>query len=502
MLLVASVGVRRPNIERLMLGAEARPRLVLAMLAAVMAAQIGRWWYASDDSHSYLSIARSIARGTGPTNLGSEHLWFSPGYPLLISPAFWLADRPFVALAICQWLLVVAFMLGVYRWSRGVVGEAAVWITSLTVINHALWVHYRRPLSEVAFMCFLVWTVIALRAAFEAKSTLGFAARLLIASVLAIAVCLVRPVGIVLGPACLTATCLAARRGALAWPRAAIASLLIGIATTVPVALVAAHERATAGGNDRTYLDEFREAADDLLPSYARGLQICVSDIGRLCIPGMFKTHGAPGDWTDINLLLHVPFVLLLSVGWWRWVRRQDDVLAWCLPFFVALLVAHAIATGARLMLPMLPALFVCFWLAIERLSPRNRRGIVAGVLAAQLLVAAAYWLFVDAPRAWRNHQRWAAIDAMASEVARDAGPVAAQSLPDDTDLMLELALDRRIARGGPASSGRWLVTSVGASPTDGYSRFRDFGDLTLWRRYAESPTSATRHRKRHSRPP
>lgn len=466
-----------------MRGCEAHPWRVMAALAVLMALQISPWWYATDDSHSYLSIARSIAQGTGPTNLGSRHLWFSPGYPMLISPLFLLGERPFLAISIGQWLLLIGFMAGVYQWSRRAVGEAAIWITSLTIINHALWVHYRRPLSEIAFLCFLVWTVNTWRSSWAAQRSGEFAARLLLANLLAAALCLIRPVGIVLAPAALVAGCLTARRGTIAWTRAATASLALGLATAVPVALVAAHERATAGGQQRTYLDEFREAADDMLPNYSRGLQICVSDIGRLCIPGMFKTHGTPGDWTDINLLLHGPFFVLIAVGWWRWVRRQEDLLAWCLPFFVLLLAAHAIATGARLMLPMLPALLVCFWLSIERLSARARRFIVAAALASQLAVATGYWLLVDAPRAWRNHQRQPAIDTMAATIARDPGPVVIDALPDDADLTLELALDRRVARGGPVSSSRWLITESDRPAPPGFIRACVAGDLALWRR-------------------
>ena len=476
-------GVGRFGLEDGAHRCEAHPWRVLAVLAVLMALQISPWWYATDDSHSYLSIARSIARGAGPTNLGSRHLWFSPGYPVLISPLFWLAERPFLAISIGQWLLLLAFMAGVYQWARRAVGEAAVWITSLTVINHAVWIHFRRPLSEIAFMCFLVWTVHAWCSSLEARRSARFAARLLLASLLAAAVCLIRPVGIVLGPACCVATCLAARRGGVAWSRAAIISLAIGLATAVPVALVAAHERATASSQQRTYLDEFREAANDMLPSYSNGLQICVSDVGRLCLPGMFKTHGAPGDWTDINLLLHGPFFVLLAVGWRRWVRRQDDLLAWCLPFFVLLLTAHAIPTGARLMLPMLPALLVCFWFAIERLPAPGRHLIVAAALAAQFVVAAGYWLFVDAPRAWRNQQRWAAVDALTTAIARDPEPVAAEPLPDDAELMLELALDRRVSRGGAVASERWLVTSSSRPTPRGFLRSCESGDLALWRR-------------------
>lgn len=464
---------------------ELRPSRVLAVLALLMAAQISPWWYASDDSHSYLSIARSIADGTGPTNLGSRHLWFSPGYPLLISPMFWLGERPFLAISIFQWLLMVAFMVGVYQWSRGVVGQAALWIAALTVVNHAVWVHYRRPLSELTFTCALVWVANCLRWAMAANRLATFITRLSLAASLTAASCIIRPVGIVLGPACFVAVCLAARRRVLAWPRAAIASIAMVIASAVPVAMVAAHERATAGSEGRTYLDEFHEAAADLLPNYSRGLQICVSDIGRLCIPGMFKTHGAPGDWTDINMLVNGPFFVLLCVGWWRWVRRDDDVLAWCLPFFVVLLAAHAIATGARLMLPMLPALLVCFWLAVERIGERGRRLVVAAALIAQLLAATGYWLWVDAPRARRNHGRWPAIDTIAREITRDPGAVALGPLPDDADLMLELALDRRVSRGGEAGPyARWLVTSRDESAPADFERFDEAGDLTLWSRH------------------
>ena len=98
---------------------QARPKIALVATAILLATQIGPWWYATSDSKGYLSIARSLANGHGLTNLGSPHIWFAPGYPVILSPLFLLSDRPFLAISIVTWLLAVAYLAGVYLGPAG-----------------------------------------------------------------------------------------------------------------------------------------------------------------------------------------------------------------------------------------------------------------------------------------------------------------------------------------------------------------------------------------------
>lgn len=426
---------------------QSRPQAVLCLCALLLAVQVGPWWYSSIDSAGYLSLARSLARGGEPTNLGSRLWWYSPGYPALISPLFLLSKRPFLAISLCQWLLAVGLMLGVYRWARGVVGEWAVWFAALAIVNHGFCIHFRRPLSETAFMCFLVWTINALHGLARGSTAARFGRRLSGCAVLLAALCAIRPVGIMLVPAFAAWAWSAARGLTVSWRRAAIASLVVGIAASAPVAAFVAHERSLAaelGG--RSYADEFHDAARSPLESYSRGAQLCVSDIGRVCIPGFFKSHGIPGDWSDPNMLIHLPFFALVCFGWLRWRRHGNDLYQWYVPFYVLLIAAHAMDTGARLLLPLLPALLMCVWFGLPPTGAR-RQAVIGVALAVQLVVAVSYWLAVDLPRVRRYDQQWPAIDDLARDLADEKSPRLGADVPHELKLMLELALDRPVAQ-------------------------------------------------------
>jgi hypothetical protein len=461
---------------------QTRPKLVLAVCALLLAMQVSPWWYSSIDSASYLSMARSLARGTGPTNLGSPLLWYSPGYPALISPLFLISDRPFLEIAVLHWLLAVGLLLGVYRWGRQVAPEAALWIASLTVVNHGFWIHFRRPLSEMAFMCLLVWAVNCLNGVGQITRVNRLIGRLAAAAGLTALLCVVRPVGVMLVPAVAVWALREAFGERCSWARATVTTISIAAAAGIPVGLFVFHERAMAaelGG--RSYLDEFDSAARSPLQSYSRGAQLCVSDIGRVCIPGLFKSHGTPGDWTDVNMLIHVPFFVLVCFGWSRWVRRQNDPFAWYVPFYLLLITAHAVDTGARLLLPVLPALFVSLWFAAERIGDR-RQYLVAACLSLQLVVAGSYWLGVDLPRARRYDRLWPAVDELAARIMSEPGPVAASQLEGDVQLMLEVALDRPVfCSADRVKTARWCVTQRSADGPEGFMQVAAADDLVLW---------------------
>jgi hypothetical protein len=257
---------------------------------------------------------------------------------------------------------------------------------------------------------------------------------------------------------------------------------VIAASAGIPVGLFVLHERvlvAEMGG--RSYLDEFDSAARSPLESYSRGAQLCVSDVGRVCIPGLFKSHGTPGDWTDVNMLIHVPFFVLVCYGWSRWVRRQNDLFAWYAPFYLLLITAHAMDTGARLLLPVLPALFVSLWFAAERIGDR-RQYVVAACLSLQLVVAGSYWLGVDLPRARRYDRLWPAVDELAVRIMSEPGPVAASRLDGDVQLMLEVALDRPVSWSEDRlKTARWCVTGRGANGPEGFVTVYAAEDLVLW---------------------
>jgi hypothetical protein len=133
--------------------------------------------------------------------------------------------------------------------------------------------------------------------------------------------------------------------------------------------------------------------------------------------------------------------------------------MAWYMPCYFRLIAAHAVDTGARLMLPLLPGLLVCLWFALRGIG-RQRQLVFAVCLALQVSVASGYWLVYDLPRARKFDQYWADVDRLAAVIQADPGPVLALDLPDDLHLMLELALDQSVSRGhDPAAEPvRWLV--------------------------------------------
>jgi hypothetical protein len=95
--------------------------------------------------------------------LDSAHLRWAPGYPVLIAPAFWLSDRPFLVISLIHWGLAMALAGGLVVWFRRVAVPAAGLLTLLVMVNVSLWDLYRLTLSELAFMVWLVWSVHALQ---------------------------------------------------------------------------------------------------------------------------------------------------------------------------------------------------------------------------------------------------------------------------------------------------------------------------------------------------
>jgi hypothetical protein len=460
--------------------------------ALLLAVQIGPWYYEFGDADRYLSVARNLAQAHRLTCLGSPCLKYPPGYAAIVSPLFLIRERPFLELSILNWLLSVAFMMGVYVWARRVAPQAAVWIAALSVANNIFWIYHRRPASELAFVTVLVWTVNSLAWVMSARRGRSLAAGGAAALLLLALLCLIRPVGIAAAGGCGAAMLAAARRGMVSWRRTVAMSLLAAAVAVPAVAVVMLRERATAHATgEHTYLDVLAATQSGRL---LRGPWLTISEIGRVTIPGMLKSYNRHRQWLDVNMFVYVPFFALLAAGWLRWVRRQADPFAWTLPCYATILTICAWDAGGRYWIPMIPALVTCAWFAAERLQDR-RLPLLRAAWAAHVAAAAIYWLAIDLPATRQLNRQWPTVDAMAAQIPADSGPIAASESLKDLRIMLALTLDRRVARNADDAEvqrrAEWIVTAADAPPPAGFAEVSRSGGYCLFHRQAVADTRA-----------
>ena len=273
-------------------------------------------------------MARNLAHGKGLICLGSPCLKYPPGYAAIVSPLFLIRDRPFLELSILHWLLSVAFMLGVYVWARRVAPGRGMDRRAERGQQHLLdlppqagqraGVRHRaglggqqRGLGDVGPQ--------------GPSLAAGGAAALLLLALL----CLIRPVGIATAGGCGAAMLVAAWRGMVSWRRAVAMSLLAAAVAVLAVAVVMVREQDRLTARGSTAISTCWPATQS--GRWLRGPWLTISEIGRVTIPGMLKCYGRQKQWLDINMLVYVPFFVLLAVGWVRWVRRQADPFAWTL---------------------------------------------------------------------------------------------------------------------------------------------------------------------------
>ena len=158
-------------------------------------------------------------------------------------------------------------------------------------------------------------------------------------------------------------------------------------------------------------------------------------------------------------------------------------------------------------MLPMLPILTACAWYG---LAPLVRRPLVVfGLLAAvHLGQSAAYWLWIDAPRAYQANQNWAVVDRIVKEIHRDPGQVAIADAAESDCQGLWLELDwcyqLREFKEHPGPHVIWVVEPAGKRPLRGFSIRQVDGPVQLLCRDAatsasprDGPNSATHRASR-----
>jgi hypothetical protein len=469
------------------------PLLGLAGCGVLLAAQvISPLWYPGYDSVRYLSVARSAAGGGPVTNLGSPHLVYGVGYPLLMSPVFLGGPGPFLLLSVVHVGLAALYVAGTYVWARRYVPEAAGLIALLAVANAVVLVTLRRALSEAAFLPLMIWTVNALSAVRPGR--VAWRPVLAAAGLLAL-LAVTRQAGILFAAGFGVRTAVAAWRRELPWARAGLLTLAVGLPATLALGAMVAYDRETATRQGEwSHLDVFTrseggrhgERPGQSLPAQClEGLRLRLGEIGRLTVPGMFNAYADTGEWLNINLLVYLPLTGLLLAGWGRFVRRLD-VFALTLPFYATLYVWWPFDQSARFFAPLLPLLLICLWHALAALG-RRRVALLAGLLVLHTAVALGYWLAIDRPRALAEARHWPDLRQLAEVIRTDPGPVQAGPGLGKAHFLLEYLLDRPVAwrePGQPAGPEvRWLVTAAGSPAEEGFTPRAEAGPFRLLRR-------------------
>jgi hypothetical protein len=472
----------------------AAPWLLLAWAALALLQIVTPLWYPTPDACCYLSIARSLAGGGPPTNLGSRNLIFGIGYPLVISPAFVLEASPFLLVSAINAGLAGMYLAAVVFWTRRR-AEAAAWPVALIAVGNAIVLAmFRRALSEAAFMAVLMWFVVLLP---RFPGPVRF--RDLPASAgLLFALVLIRPTGIVFAAGWALLLALQVRAGSLGLRRAVLAAAVVILpATTALMAgfgyssAMMAHEHAFTWSNLDVFTHSARSPATEVAGGSVwlqcvEGLRVRINEVGRLTVPGMFGSYGRAGDWRDVNLFVYVPLFGLLWFGWWKSVREQPDAYLLAFPLYFVLHVYWPFDQAGRYFAPLVPLLLVCFWRALAPCAGWRLPAFRVLVIA-HIAVALGHWLVLDRPRALRDAGHWAAV-ARLTEPIEDAGGTV-QTAPglDPVHLQLQFLLDRPVVThpaGTPVPRDvRWLVLPAGTGPRDGFVPALTAGPYQLLRR-------------------
>jgi 4-amino-4-deoxy-L-arabinose transferase-like glycosyltransferase len=418
--------------------------IVAAIFALLLAIQITPEFKMSPDGVSYMSIARNLILRGRLERLGSPHIRYAPGYPIFISPAFLFGPRPFIAVQLLQWIYAMVSMLGVYIWFARYAGRSAIWIAALTMASAGYWDLFRTASSEIVFMPCVIWAGVFMARCIDARRPDG---ALMLAIVLAALACATRQAGAMLVPGFVLALILGALRGRVAWPRAlalgAVFAICIAIVSWGLIAFDHWGIRQIASG-DSGYTAVFYKPGRSLVGQTAEGLRRQIAEVGRLLIPGMWKTHSREHEFLNINNLIYAAVFVPVAIGWWRFCRETIDPLALALPFFVALYIIYPYDSGTRFTVPVFPVVAGCVWFLLKT-HPDKRAAIFLVLTVIHALVAIGFWLD-DAAHVRRRYQRWPEIERIASAIPPRAKVIALRGEIDDRWMFLMWLTDRPVA--------------------------------------------------------
>jgi hypothetical protein len=460
---------------------ERHPLMVAALFALLFAIQITPEFKMSPDGVSYMSIARSLAQHGKLERLGSPHLRYAPGYPIFITPAFLLSpDHPFVHVQGLQWIYALALMWGVYLWFKPYAGPAAIWIAAVTMAIAGYWDLYRTASSEIVSAPSLIWAGLL---AYKSIQNPHSIALLIGAIALTAITCATRQGGVMLVPGYLLALLIHWRRGNMTFSRAAI----LGVIFTLVIAAVSAGLLAfdkwglkQAASGDTTYAQVFFKSDRALAGQLAEGLRRQSGEIGRLLIPGMFKTHGHEHDFKNVNVWIYAVVCIPVAIGWWRFTRSTADPLALMLPFYIGLCVVYPYDSGTRFTIPVFPVLTASVWFILRA---EYRPAIFLALTALHIIVSIFFWIG-DAVHVHQRYKSWPEIQQVAQQIPAEAKVVAMRGEIDDRWMFLMWFTDRPVApetTSDPvASFVDWIVAPKSEADLPGFQTVKNVGDYKI----------------------
>lgn len=413
----------------------------LVLLAVVVLIQVSPYWVPIGDGPGYLSIARSIASGDGLTRFGTPHLFFAPGYPAVIAPAFLFSDRPFLLLSVFHWVLLLVFTLGTYVWAKALLPEYALSIAVLSTINVGVMYYFRRTASEAVFMPLLMWGAACLDILVRRNET-SRPWMLPLCAIFSAFLCVVRQAGFALTAGfCLMAASLAFAKN-LSWRRALYYAVVVGLSCALLGGSLVLYDRKMAAAyGGAAYINEAISANMPLTTQLLEGLRLRIQEIGNLILPGAFK---ARGGWLNPCMLLYVPLFLVVWRGWFLLVRDHTSALVWAFPFYLGLYIVWPFQQGSRFMTPLVPL----FWMALivvvarSRFKPALPQAIVCAILLGFL--TSILYLFHDIRQAHRVARLWTTVDAISARLPKN-GRLGTLKASRDLQLMLQVARDRPV---------------------------------------------------------
>jgi hypothetical protein len=463
---------------------EVHPLRIGAIFALLLAIQITPEFKMSPDGVSYMSIARSLIEHGRLLRLGSPHLRYAPGYPIFVSPAFLAPTWAFIGVQILQWVYALLLFWGVYAWFAPYAGRAAVWIAALTLANAGYWDLFRTASSEIVFTPCLIWAGVLLAKTASGNKSLAIFLGALIISALA---CATRQAGVMLVPGFVLAAAISARKGRIAWGRAIVLSLVFALFIAVASAGLISYERWGArqqiAAGDTGYTQVFFQPDRSLAGQLAEGLRRQSSEVGRLVIPGMWKTHGHEHDFRNLNSWLYAVVCIPIAIGWWRLCRRTADPLALMLPFYIGLCVAYPYDSGTRFTVPVFAVLAASVWFLFAKLG--NRRPLLFMILVGlHAAVSIGFWIS-DAIHVHRGYQQMPEIQRVAAAIPPEAKVIAlrveaARGDADDRWMFLMWFTDRPVAPETTldpvAGFVDWIVTPIREPDSPGFLTVGEVG--------------------------
>ncbi|HCD31231.1 MAG TPA: hypothetical protein DER01_02425 [Phycisphaerales bacterium] len=433
------------------------------------------WWSPGGDAVIYLDVAQSLWQTGQLEAFGSKAIFNQVGVAFFFAPAFAFADRPFLMLSVMQWAAAVGIMILCYRWLRKELNrDHSMLMTWLILLNTSFWIYYLRFLSET-WCCVLLFTlalmyqelVNAIKQGRYRSAWLWCIASLpvMVWAALTRNICTFMVGG------------LAVVLLRLYWQQRMGRILLHGMAMVLLVSLVGG---VTAGGwllyqqkqTDATsqvsesYL-EFAERALSENAQQSRSVVKVVTDsihrrtttLGRAVVPGMFRTYPEDGQWLHPLTFVNVIVTILAICGFLRLARSSLDVYVWMTPFYVVLLLVLPYGAGTRLLLPVMPVVWLSLYELFKERSWQKNAIMVLLVLHLIITVGRVVSMY---PHELQRHQEWPIIDTLAQSVdqidPQRQATWAYLGMDSDYVSMLSFSRNRLIVPFNPESQAQYIV--------------------------------------------